>query len=66
MIESPGYHSYDAVDYAQIEAGYGTNEQFRLLIDEAHARDSADKFNNAVACVKTIGYNGKGHNNWLW
>jgi glycosidase len=38
IMESPSYHGYDIVDYYEVEPDYGTNEDFRRLIDEAHAR----------------------------
>ncbi len=38
IMQSPSYHGYDTVDYYTIEQDYGTNEQFRTLIAEAHAR----------------------------
>lgn len=36
--EAASYHGYDAIDYEQIEADFGTNEDFRELIDAAHER----------------------------
>ncbi len=38
IVQSPSYHGYDATDYYTVEADYGTNEDFRRLIDEAHGR----------------------------
>src|SRR5574341_55506 len=38
VMQSPSYHGYDASDYYQIEADYGTNEDFQQLMDEAHRR----------------------------
>lgn len=38
VMESPSYHGYDATDYRTIESDYGTNEDFLLLMQEAHAR----------------------------
>lgn len=35
---SPTYHGYDVTDYYGINPDYGTLEDFRQLIDEAHAR----------------------------
>jgi glycosidase len=37
--ESPSYHGYDVVDYFQINKSYGTNEDFRQFLAEAHKRD---------------------------
>ena len=41
IAESPSYHGYDVVDYRTVEQDYGTNEDFRLLVEEAHARGIA-------------------------
>ena len=38
---SPSYHGYDVTDYNQINTDYGTNADFRALIEEAHARGIA-------------------------
>ncbi|MCP4423340.1 MAG: alpha-amylase [Chloroflexi bacterium] len=35
---SPSYHGYDVADYFQIDASYGTNDDFKRLMAEAHAR----------------------------
>jgi glycosidase len=36
--ESPSYHGYDVVDYYSVEQDYGTIEDFKRLIVEAHQR----------------------------
>jgi alpha-amylase len=41
VMQSPSYHGYDVIDYEQIEADYGTNEDFKLFLDEAHKRGIA-------------------------
>jgi glycosidase len=38
IMESPSYHGYDVVDYYTIDEEYGTNEDFKRLMDEAHQR----------------------------
>lgn len=38
VFESPSYHGYDIVDYTKIDREYGTNEDFRELVEECHAR----------------------------
>ncbi len=38
VAQSPSYHGYDVTDYYTINADYGTNEDFKRLIEEAHAR----------------------------
>ncbi len=39
IMESPSYHGYDVVDYYKVDEEYGTAEDFRRLMEEAHARD---------------------------
>jgi len=36
---SPSYHGYDVTDYYGIQPQYGTMEDFKKLLDEAHKRD---------------------------
>jgi glycosidase len=36
--EASSYHGYDATDYYRVERDYGTNEDFRLFVSEAHRR----------------------------
>ncbi|HEY8402919.1 MAG TPA: alpha-amylase family glycosyl hydrolase [Cytophagaceae bacterium] len=36
--QSPSYHGYDVIDYRTIEQDYGTNEDFKNFIAEAHKR----------------------------
>ncbi len=38
VMQSPSYHGYDVVDYYKINEQYGTNEDFKRLMDEAHKR----------------------------
>jgi alpha-amylase len=35
---SPSYHGYDISDYRQLQAQYGTNQDFTNLVSEAHKR----------------------------
>ncbi|MGH2544929.1 MAG: alpha-amylase family glycosyl hydrolase, partial [Ardenticatenaceae bacterium] len=38
IMESPSYHGYDVMDYYSVEEDYGTEEDFKQLMEEAHAR----------------------------
>lgn len=38
VMRSPSYHGYDVVDYLTIEEDYGTNEDFKRLVDECRKR----------------------------
>ena len=35
---SPSYHGYDVIDYTAVNPQYGTMEDFKRLLDEAHQR----------------------------
>ena len=38
LFEAKSNHKYDAVDYMKIDPHFGTNEDFRKFVDEAHSR----------------------------
>jgi glycosidase len=38
IMVSPSYHGYDVSDYYKVEPAYGTNEDFKRLMTEAHGR----------------------------
>ena len=38
VAESPSYHGYDVSDYYRIEPDYGTNDDFKRFVTEAHRR----------------------------
>ncbi len=38
IAEATSYHGYDTTDYYSVERDYGTNDDFRRLVDEAHRR----------------------------
>ncbi len=41
VAESPSYHGYDATNYYEIEPDYGTNDDFKGLVAQAHQRGIA-------------------------
>ncbi|MBC7895164.1 MAG: DUF3459 domain-containing protein [Cytophagaceae bacterium] len=38
IAESPSYHGYDVADYYRVDRDYGTNDDFKRLVREAHRR----------------------------
>jgi len=38
IMASPSYHGYDVTDYYEVNPEYGTNEDFKRLIEESHQR----------------------------
>jgi len=38
VAQSPSYHGYDVTNYYRVNRDYGTNEDFKLLVFEAHRR----------------------------
>jgi alpha-amylase len=39
IMASPSYHKYDVTDYKSIHPDYGTMEDFKLFLEEAHKND---------------------------
>lgn len=39
IMESPSYHKYDVTDYKSVHPDYGTMEEFKNMVKEAHNRD---------------------------
>ncbi len=38
VAQSPSYHGYDVTDYYRVERDYGTNDDFKRFVVEAHRR----------------------------
>lgn len=38
VAQSPSYHGYDVTNYYQVNRDYGTNEDFKAMVAEAHRR----------------------------
>ncbi len=38
IMQSPSYHKYDVQDYYTVDEIFGTNDDFKTLLDEAHKR----------------------------
>lgn len=38
IMESPSYHKYDVTNYMKVDEAYGTNDDFKKLLDECHKR----------------------------
>ena len=38
VVASPSYHGYDATDYYRVNPQYGTNDDFKRFVQEAHRR----------------------------
>jgi glycosidase len=41
VAASPSYHGYDVSDYYRVQPAYGTNDDFKQLVTEAHRRGIA-------------------------
>ncbi len=55
VFESPSYHGYDVTNYRHINPDYGTNEDFQLLLVEAHRRGMK------IIVDYVINHTGSGH-----
>ena len=48
VMPSPSYHKYDVVDYMAVDPEYGTLDDVKALVDQAHERDMAVIFDMPV------------------
>ncbi len=55
IMPSPSYHKYDVTDYRAIHPDYGTMEDFKNLLAEAHKRDIK------IVIDLIINHSGSGH-----
>ena len=55
IMPSPSYHKYDVTDYKAIHPDYGTMEDFKNLLAEAHKRDIK------IVIDLIINHSGSGH-----
>jgi len=55
IMPSPSYHKYDVTDYKGIHPDYGTMEDFKNLLEEAHKRDIK------IVIDLIINHSGSGH-----
>ncbi|PZX52436.1 glycosidase [Algoriphagus ratkowskyi] len=55
IMPSPSYHKYDVTDYKAIHPAYGTMEDFKNLLAEAHKRDIK------IVIDLIINHSGSGH-----
>jgi len=71
--EASSYHGYDATDYYRVEPDYGTNDDFKRLVVEAHRRGVAvlvDMVLNHVSSehpwfTEALGDPGAPHRSWF-
>ena len=55
IMPSPSYHKYDVTDYKAIHPDYGTMDEFKIFVAEAHKRDIK------VVIDMIINHSGSGH-----
>lgn len=55
IMPSPSYHKYDVTDYKAIHPDYGTMDDFKTFVEEAHKR------NIKVVIDMIINHSGSGH-----
>ena len=39
VMKSPSYHKYDVIDYYTVDETFGTNDDFKELVEQAHKRN---------------------------
>ncbi len=52
--EASSYHGYDATDYYRVEPDYGTNDDSKRLVVEAHRRQRLTRSRSAKCGTDSI------------
>ena len=58
IFEAKSNHKYDAVDYMKLDPHFGTEEEFKLLVDEAHRR--------GIRIILDVAFNHTGETFWAF
>lgn len=55
-VPTPSYHGYSITNFYQIDPRFGTNDDYKSLIDQAHKKD--------IKVIKDMVFNHFGNNHW--
>ena len=58
LFESKSNHKYDAVDYMKLDPHFGTEEEFKLFVDDAHGR--------GIKIILDVAFNHTGETFWAF
>ena len=58
LFESKSNHKYDAVDYMKLDPHFGTNEEFKAFVDDAHSR--------GIKIILDVAFNHTGETFWAF
>ena len=58
VFESKSNHKYDAVDYMKLDAHFGTEEEFKLFVEDAHRR--------GIKIILDVAFNHTGETFWAF